>query len=336
METARPTATPRADAMRLITAFRQSQCVRVAVSLRLPELLGEGAWTVDELARTTGTHAAALRRLLRALVAMGLVTEADGRYATTSLGDEFRADRIGPAATFFNAELHWSAWLRLDHSVRTGDRAFDLVHGKRNWELYAGHAEHGAAFDRAMRAMTGPIAAAVVRAWDFSRYGTVVDVGGGDGTLLSEILRANPEIRGVLFDRPDVVARAETRLQEFGDRCRSMGGSFLEQVPEGGDCYILKSILHDWDDPDARLILERVRAAMAAGAELLVVERVLRENPGPEDLDDVLSDLNMMVNNGGGERTRDEFGSLLESAGFRLEGVTPTGTTSQIVSAVAA
>ncbi|HEX6548856.1 MAG TPA: methyltransferase [Candidatus Dormibacteraeota bacterium] len=333
-----PVAELRTQALRLVMAFRVSQCVRVAASLRLPELLAAGPRSDAELAAATGTNRPSLRRLLRTLVALGLLTE-DGsdRFAVTRLGQELSAERAGPAAEFFPAEVHWAAWQRLDHSIRTGERAFDLVHGMRNWELYARSPEWGARFDAAMRATTGHVAAALPRAHDFSRYTTVVDVGGGDGTVLIEVLRANPKVRGVLFDRPDVVARAETRFaaSDVAGRVQTASGSFLEGVPGGGDAYILKSILHDWEDESARAILSRVREAARGGADLLLVERVLPERPGPEDLDSLLGDLNMMVNNGGQERTVREFEQLMETTGFRLAEVLPTGTASEVLRGVA-
>jgi predicted O-methyltransferase YrrM len=336
MQTSAGAAT-RAAAMRLISAFRISQCVRVTAELQLPELLAGGPRSAADLAAKTGCHPPSLRRLLRALVALEVLREEAGGYALTPLGEELGGDRAGPAATFFPAEVHWTAWLRLDHSIRTSERAFDFVHGMRDWDFYASRPEWGARFDGAMRASAAPVASALARAVDFSRYRTVVDVGGGVGTVLIAIAGAYPGVRGVLFDRPDVVERAAARLREAGlaDRIEAVGGSFLERVPEGGDAYLLKSILHDWEDQSSRAILGRIREAAAAGADLLVVERVLPEHPGPEDLDSLLGDLNMLVNNGGQERTVEEFRALMEATGFRLEDVVETGTAWSVLRGVA-
>jgi hypothetical protein len=261
---------------------------------------------------------------------MGAVTEdGSGRYSITPLGDEMRHDRLGPAALFFNSEHHLLAWLHLDHSVRTGERAFDFVFGMRPWEYYTTHPAEAAIFDRAMSSITGPVSTAVAEAYDFSRVHVVADIGGGDGTLLTQILRRHASVRGLLFDLPDVVERAREKLDAAGllDRCEIVGGSFLDWVPPGADLYLMKSIIHDWEEPFVGTILEHCRAALgASGAPLLLIERVLPEKIGPEAMDDLLGDLDMLANPGGQERTESEYAALLRSAGFRLDRVIPTPT----------
>ena len=182
-------------------------------------------------------------------------------------------------------------------------------------------------FDAAMKALDRRFEPALIDAFDFSRFGTLVDVGGGNGALLADVLASNPALRGVLFDQAHVVAGADQVLEAAGvaDRCRIESGNFFEAVPEGGDAYLLKSIIHDWEDEDSSAILRVVRAAMSEGATLLVVER----EPGApnEDARAKFSDLNMLVGPGGRERTQDEYASLFESTGFRLVGKTPTAGT---------
>lgn len=322
----------------IIWGYRQSRCVGAAVELGLPEQLAGGPRTAADLAAEAGAHEPSLRRLLRALVAMGVVTEdASGRFAMTPLGEELRNDRLGPLARLFSREQHWRSWARLDHSIRTGERSFDFVHGMRNWDYYATHPEEGAIFDAAMSANSRAVSKAVANVYDFSRFPIVGDVGGGDGTLLIEILHRNPTVRALLFDRPDVIDRAKKRLSESGvlDRCQLVGGSFFDTVPTGAGVYLMKSIIHDWDDDEVEKILERCRAAVGnTGARLLLVERVLPEHIDAEALDTLLSDLNMLANPGGRERTGAQYGALLARAGFMLERIIPTGTPHEILESV--
>jgi hypothetical protein len=200
---------PRARLLELIVAFRQTQCVRVAVEFGIADLLASGPVASADLAAACGAKEPLLRRLLRALTGLGLLEQDDdGRYRLTMVGEQMRSDRMGPAALVFGCDPVWSAWGALDHAVRTGERPFDHVYGVRVWEYYAANPDEGARFDAAMASITGELAEAVVSSYDFSRYGRVVDVGGGDGTLLAAILRSAPSARGVLFDVPAVVGRA--------------------------------------------------------------------------------------------------------------------------------
>lgn len=328
----------RVAAFVLLTGYRRTQCLGAAVALGIFDRLSSGPQPVSELAAASGSHAPSLHRLLRALVAMQVLEEdSDGRFGLTPLGRHFTSDRFGPAARHFASDPGWSAWSGLAGAIRTGERAFDLVHGMRDWDYYVQHPESGARFDAAMRSLTSPSAGPIIAAHDFSRYRTVLDVGGGDGTLLAAILLANPGLEGVLFDRPDVVERARERLAAAGvaDRCRMVAGSFLESVPGGADAYVMKWILHDWEDADARRILTTCRSAMAEGSDLVVVERVIPEHVGPQDVEVVMSDLQMLVMNGGVERTERQFRELLAATGFRLVSVTATGTPVSVLRAVA-
>jgi hypothetical protein len=323
---------------RLIRGYRQSRCVGVAVELGLAERLADGPRTADALAAEVSAHLPSLRRLLRALVAIGVVAEdASGRYSITPLGEELRQDRLGPAARFFQSDHSWQAWLRLDHSIRTGERAFDFVYGMRNWDWYATHPAEAGIFDAAMSTMTRPVSLAVAETYDFSRYQVVADIGGGDGTLLTEILRRYPSVRGLLFDLPNVVERGRSKVAAAGvlDRCEIVGGSFLEAIPSGASAYVMKWIIHDWEEPAVSTILSRCRQAVGdSGAPLLLIERVLAEQVGPEDLDDLLADLEMLTNPGGQERTEAEYGALLKGAGFKLERIIPTPTPVKILESV--
>ena len=324
----------------MITAFRISRAIGVAVELRIPEFLARHPHTAAQLAADTQTHEPSLRRLLHALVATEILAEgADGRFSLTPLGQELRPDRLGPAARLLAGALEFGSWVHLDNSIKTGERGFDRAHGMRNWDYYATHRADGAIFDAAMRSLTIPTSLAVATAYDFSRSGKVADIGGGDGTMLVAILEHNPHLRGVLFDRPGVVERARKRVEAAGlaDRVEIVGGSFFEDVPAGADVYLMKSIIHDWEDDDAVAIMKRCRAAAGdSAAPLLLVERGLSDRIGPDDIDTVLSDLNMLVNPGGMERTDSEYSELFRRAGYRLARTLPLQPQFQILEGVPA
>src|SRR5215212_813859 len=295
----------------LIYGYQVSQAIHVAAALGIADELADGPRAVGDLASATATHADTLRRLLRALAAVEVLREEpDGTFGLTALGEELRGP-AGLIAAFIGRPYHWTAWGQLLHSVRTGENAFRAVHGVDVWEYRAQHPEEGAIFDAAMTGLSRRVNAAVAAAHDFGRYGVLVDVGGGHGALLAGILDRHPGVRGVLFDQPAVVAGAE-------DGFEVVGGSFFEFVPEGGDAYLLKSVLHDWEDEAAIAILRTCRRAARAGTALLVIEREF-DLPATK-----FSDLNMLVGPGGRERAPEEYAALLAAAGYELVGETPT------------
>jgi len=314
-----PTVTLR----RLVNGYQVTQAIHVAAVLGIADLLADGPRSGDDLAAAVDAHAPSLQRVLRALASVGVLhEEADGRFALTDVGACLRsdaADPVGGWAAYVGGHAHFAAWGNLLHAVRTGESAFRSVHGADVWDYRAGHPDEGAAFDRAMTDNTRRTNRRLLAAYDFSPFATVVDVGGGHGALLAALLDAHPEMRGVLFDLPHVVAGAS--VDEA--RCDVIAGSFFDGVPPGGDAYVLKAIVHDWEDGDALRILQACRDAAPRHARLLVVERDLgaaNENP-----DAKFSDLNMMIGPGGRERTREEFAALFEGAGFALERAIPTG-----------
>ena len=306
---------------RLVNGYQVTQAIHVAASLGIADLLRDGPRASDELARKTETHAPSLHRVLRALAAVGVLHEGDdGRFALTAIGECLRSDApepVGGWAAFAGRPYHFQAWAALLHGVRTGESPFRSVHGTDIWDYRASHPEEGAIFDAAMTDIMRRANRHLLAAYDFGRFGTVVDVGGGRGAFLGAVLEANPRMRGILFDQPQVVADAVV-----GERCEVVAGSFFEALPEGADAYLLKAILHDWEDEDAVRILARCRAAIPDHGALLVVERDL--GAANEDADAKLSDLNMMVGPGGRERTRAEFAQLLAAGGFELVGATPS------------
>lgn len=322
--------TPSAELLRLVNGYQVSQAIHVAATLGIADLLRDGPRASDDLATATRTHPASLYRVLRALAAVGVFHEDEGRrFSLTAMGECLRsdaADPVGPWAAYVGRPYVWQAWAHLLHGVRTGENAFRHVHGVDAWEYRSRHPEEGAVFDRAMTGLSRRLAEAVVAAYDFARFGRVVDVGGGHGAMLAAILAAHPRMRGVLFDQPHVVAGAEAVLRAAGvaERCEVAAGSFFEAVSGGGDAYLLKAILHDWDDAASAAILKTCRRAMRPETRLLVLERVVA--PPNEVPEAKFSDLNMLVVPGGRERTREEFAALFAAAGFRLEAVVPTGT----------
>jgi O-methyltransferase domain/Dimerisation domain len=318
----------------MTNAFQVSQAIYVAATLGIADLLKDGPKSTDELAETTHTHAPTLYRLLRALASVGIFTETDGRFGLTPLAEYLRTDTPGSLRAFvrlIGQQSFWRSWGHLLHSVRTGEPAFRKVHGTGPFEYWAGHPEEAAVFDAAMTSLSSGVVDAVVRSYDFSGISVLVDVGGGEGELLAAILAANPYLRGILFDQLHVVGTAEALLERAGvaDRCEVVGGSFFEAVPAGADAYLLKSVIHDWDDEAAIKILRACRSAMDERGKLLVVERVVRPGNAPDPAK--FSDLNMLVIPGGQERTADDFELLYAEAGFKLSDIIRTASLYNII-----
>ena len=325
---------------RLVDGFRASQAIHAAVELGVPDLLGDGERTSDALAEATGADPSTLYRLLRALASLGVLHEAEGgRFSLTPLGRPLRGDVPGSLrgwTRLVGREYVWRSWGNLTTAVRNGENSFRALYGADVFEWRAEHPEDSAIFDEAMRSLTAPSTAALLAAYDFGRFGTIVDVGGGNGTLLALLLAAHPTARGILFDQAHVVAGADSVLAAAGvaDRCEIVAGSFFENVPTGGDAYVLKSIIHDWEDEESVAILRGCRASMGPAAVVLLIERDLggpNENPAAK-----LSDLNMLVMPGGLERSEDEYAALFEQAGLRYTSTTVTATGHAVIESVPA
>jgi hypothetical protein len=322
----------------MIMGFRLTQLIYVAAKLHIAELLGDGPRSAEDLAQATGTHAPSLYRVLRALASHGVFAEdQQGRFGMTPLAEALREGVAGSqraAALVFGEEARWRSWGQLLYSVTTGEPAFPHMYGKSMWEHQAGNPELSANFNDFMVANTVAQTASVVAAYDFSGINTIVDVGGGHGALLAAILQANPHLRGILCDAPHVVADARPVLEAAGvlERCGVSSCDFFSSVPAGGDAYILKSIIHDWDDEHALSILRTVREAIPVGGRLLLVENIIP--PGNSPHPGKLTDIQMLLVLGGRERTEVEFGKLFDETGFRLTGVIPTRSSLSIVEAV--
>ena len=271
----------------LLHGYRVSQAIYVAARLGIADLLKDGPRGSDDLAGATGAHADTLRRVLRFLAGVGLFDEVTpGRFALTPLGAGLRGDvpgSIRPMTLMLLDYTGWQPWGHLWHSVRTGETAFAHVHGLGRFDYLAAHPDTGAIFNAAMTGNTAWSGTAITDAYDFAGIGRLVDVGGGHGLLLATVLRAHPDMRGVLFDRPDVVAGAGATLAGAGvaDRCERVGGDFFTDILPDGDAHILRQIIHDWDDARATAILANCRRALPARGRLLVC--LLYTSPSPRD-----------------------------------------------------
>ena len=328
---------PPATLLQMMTGYWVSQALHVAAKLGIADLLADGPVDCEDLAAATDTHAPSLQRVLRALASVGVFTEVSpGSFALTPLAELLRTETPGSmrALAIMYAEEQYRAWGELLHSVRTGEMAFDHQFGMGYFEYLAQHPEADRVFNEAMTGWTHQLVGAVVDTYDFSPFKTIVDVGGGYGSLLAAILRSNPGTRGILFDLPHVIARAEEQLVAAGvaDRCTFVGGDFFAAVPTGGDAYVLSQILHDWDDKRCVAILGQCRRAMPDHGKLLVVELVLPE--GDEPFLGKWLDLHMLVLLGSRERTAAEYDTLFRAAGFKLARVVPTPPGPSVVEAV--
>ncbi|MBI1983390.1 MAG: methyltransferase [Acidobacteria bacterium] len=311
----------------MLTGYWTSQAVYVAAKLGIADGLANGAKNSRELASLTGAHAPTLHRLLRALESLGVLADAgEGRFTLTPLGSCLRSGAAGSlrSLAITLGEEHYVAWGELLDSVRTGRAAFDRAYGTGFFAYLTKHPASGETFHAAMAELAALHAPALLAVYDFSAFTRVVDVGGGSGALLAAILGAHPALRGVVFDSPEAIEIARERLAVAGlaDHAEAVAGDFFESVPGGGDLYILRQIIHDWDDARAMRILTHCRHAMAAPAKLLIFEHVVP--PGGGTSFAKLLDLNMIVISGGRERTEEEFRALLDAAGFRLARLIPT------------
>ncbi len=314
---------PSHQVMRLGFGFAVSQALRVVIELGIPDLLAVGEQMVEELAAATGSNADALYRVMRLLAPEGIFREIlPRRFGITEVGAVLCSDRTGPRdfVRMINSEAYL-AFEQLLHSVRTGKPAFDKVFGSARFDWLSGHPEQAALFQRAMVALSQGSNEAVADAYDFRPFTRIIDVGGGHGQLLSAILTRNPHLSGVLFDLPSGVAAAHQRAGGDLPRTELVAGDFFESVPRG-DIYIIKKVIHDWEDGRAAVILQNCRKAMPLNGKVLVAETLVP--PGDEPNQIKCIDVVMLAVTGGLERTEAQYASLFEAAGLRLERVLQT------------
>jgi orsellinic acid C2-O-methyltransferase len=330
----------------LIFGFFPSAVLSVAVRLRIPDLVADGPKSDDELAATTDTHPPSLYRLLRAMAYLGLLEETEpGHFGLTDMGALLRSDDPNSMAAItqlFCGEHVWRSWGDLMAGVQTGKPSYERGIGSEPFTEFAENPEAARNFNQAMSEGTVRDAPGVLASYDFAQFSTLVDVGGGDGTLLAAIVAATPGLQGTLFDTGPGSAEAPRRLGDAGvdDRCQVVQGDFFDALPEGADAYIMKSVIHDWDDEKCVTILSNCRRAMKADGKVLILEPVVPETVKPSFalLGVMMSDLNMLMNTGGKERTEDEFAALLRAADLELTGVSrvPKPSTLSVIEGVVA
>ncbi|MEO8272980.1 MAG: methyltransferase [Chloroflexota bacterium] len=325
---------PKAQLLALVRGHRMTDMIAVAARLGIPDILARGAADAQMIAAATDSHAATVYRLLRTLAAAGVLREDDqGRFSLSAAGAYLASDHPESLAgwvTLLDRPTMREAWANLDRSMRTGENTFKALHGEDVWEWRRHEPEEEALFNRAMTSLSAGIGKAVASAFDFGGASVVADIGGGSGSLLGAILGEYPHLRGILFDQPAVTAHPdELERARVLDRCDVIGGSFFDGVPAGADVYVMKAILHDWEDAESTAILRAIRAVIPADGTLLLVERVI--GPPNEDLEGKLSDLHMLVMPGGRERTADEWRVLLEAGGFSLDDIRSIPGTWQVV-----
>ncbi|GBE66894.1 hydroxyneurosporene-O-methyltransferase [Mycobacterium sp. MFM001] len=326
--------------LEMLIAAWTSQAITVAAQLGVADALTEGPLPIDELAARVGADADALQRLLRALISRGIFRRCrDGRYALNSLAGTLRSAApvsMACAAQFYGSAEQRQRWTLLADSVRTGSAVVPALHGTGSFDYFADHPEQAELFNHTMTSISQLTTAAVVAGYDFSRYPTIVDVGGGQGQLLAAIMQAAPASRGVLYDLPGVVASTPNLLcqSNIADRIRIVTGSFFDSIPSGGDIYVLKNILHDWPDEQAVQILRNVRAAAGSHAAVLLIELVIPDHD--RDFPGKWADLEMLLNLAGRERTAAQYRDLLSQADFRMTRVVRTASPLSAVEAKAA
>jgi SAM-dependent methyltransferase len=331
--TPRPALPPGIALYQLAIGHYVSRALALAVKLRVADELARGPRDVGELARAVDAHAPSLARVLRLLVSVGVLEEPEpGSFALTPLGDLLREDAPGSmraSVSLFAGVGIQDSWKELEYCVRTGEPAFRKHSPDADaFAQMAQNPEAAANFDKAMATFAPQTAAAIAAAYDFSAFRTVADVGGGNGALLIGILRANPKLRGIVFDQPQVALRARKEIEAAGlaDRCEAIGGSFFESIPRGADAYLTKHVIHDWNDAQATAILQNVAAVLPPGGKVLIVEGLYpaRIEASLEGRGAAANDVNMLVCTGGRQRSEQDFRGLYAAAGLRLTRIVPT------------
>jgi len=314
----------------LLDGYRSTALLYAAAKLKIPDHLARQPLSISELSAQLQVDTEALHRLLRGLVALGICAEKNpGVFELTPMGNRLRSDVAGPEynLAILNGEEYAPAWNHLWHSVKTGETAFDNLFGETPWQHRQKNPELNQRFNTWLERGAAEAGTELLSVYDFSCHQIATDIGGGQGALLSAVLKGCPSLNGILFDQPHVVAEARIHLASSGlsARCEIIEGDFFKTVPAGADVYILKSILHDWDDETCGTILKHCRAAMKDGQALLVLEKLMparvEERPST-----VLGDLHMLAVTGGCERTAEEYGRMFAAAGFALKKISPLKT----------
>jgi O-methyltransferase domain/Dimerisation domain len=317
-----------------------SQALYVAAKLGIADLVEDKPLPIKELAAKTESNERALYRVLRSLSSVGVFQETDpGVFGLTPYAEILRTNAPGSFRSgiiFMGEEWHWRVWGNLAESVKTGKPAWGYVHGAEVFDYFSTHPAEAEIFNRAMTDMSVGVAPAIIEAYDFSKFETLADIAGGHGYLLSQVLKANPGVKGLLFDVPSVIAGADSLLEKQGvaDRVEKVAGDFFSSIPGGANAYMMKHIIHDWDDERCIKILSNIREAMPADGKVLILETIVPE--GNEPHYSKMLDLEMLVSPGGAERTAREYSELLAAAGLKLNRIVPTKSPFNVIEAVKA
>jgi len=321
------TPPPPAQMLQMITGFWTSCCIYTAAKLNIADCLAEKPKTAAQLAAETQTHAPSLYRMLRALSSVGVFSENEkSEFELTPLGNTLRSDVPGSMKAMAISQLgdHYAAWGNLLHSIKTGEIAFDNLHHMPVWKYYEMHPEDGVNFTKAMSGLTQGAIMSILPAYDFSSFATIVDIGGGNGALLHGILSQATNAQGIIFDEAYIKDEALQNIEKnnLQQRCTFEAGSFFVEVPAGASAYLLKLVLHDWDDEKAEKILANVYKAMPPEGKLLIIESVIPDGNTPHP--GKFIDVNMLAMTGGKERTEKEWKNLIEKAGLKIVNVIAT------------
>jgi hypothetical protein len=330
---------PAQQALQVATGYMASSALYVVLTLNIPDLLAKGPRTAKELALATGANEDALYRILRLLASLEIFEEVRaGTFALTPASEILRSDVPGSMrgiAVFLPDPMHFRIYANLIESAMTGRPAADKTVGMPMFEYFSKHPEYSEVFNDAMTSMSAPVAGAAIEAYDFGKFSLIVDVAGGHGEVLMSALKACPGSRGILAEVGHVVEGARPRIASAGlaDRCQAVECDFFKAVPEGGDVYVMKHIIHDWDDERASLILKNIGKAMGSErGTVVLLESVIPVGPEP-DLGKFI-DIEMLALPGGRERTADEFAALFDRCGFKLMKIVPTKSPLSVVEAI--
>lgn len=334
------TANPQILMTQLLFGKQMTYCLSGVARLGVADHMNATPMKVEEIAAKTGAHAPSLYRVMRMLASMGVFREEPGkRFALTPAGELLKSDAPGTIRYFammFGDEWTTRAYEHFTDCLRTGRDGVSQAYGKHVFDLLAERPEQSDTFQAAMTSGSTMAGKAVTAAYDFGGIKRLADVGGGHGMLLASILRRYPQMQGVLFDLPEIVAGVpKDQFKGCEGRVKIEGGSFFERVPDGCDAYIMKHIIHDWSDEHCRMILKLMREKLPKDGRVLLCEMVVTDDPGPTPAK--MLDIEMLVMTvGGKERTKEEFGELFASSGLRLNRIVPTERPICVIEAVPA
>ena len=330
---------PQAMIMHLSMGAMVTQAIYVATKLGIADILADGQKHVDQISHEADAHSPSLYRVMRTLSSLGIFNETQPRtFANTPLSEVLRADVPGSmrnSMIFMGEPWHFNVWGNMLHSARTGGTAWKETYGEEVFDWIAKQPEASEIFNGCMSELSAGAAPAIVDGYDFSGIDTLADIAGGHGYLLSQILKANPNMKGILFDMEHVISGAAEMLRSFGveDRVETVSGDFFAEVP-AADAYIMKHIIHDWDDERSIKILKTIHQAMKGDGKVLLAEMVIPE--GNEPHPGKMLDLEMLTSPGGLERTAEEYARLFEQSGFKLNRIVPTKSPFSVIEAVKA